>query len=54
MKKIAIKQAISEVKIPKTDHASARRAINKVLKRSTGRIPRPDLIDILKIISSAL
>jgi hypothetical protein len=51
---MTIAKKITDAGLPKTNHDSARRAINKVLKRSTGKIPRKDLVDILKIVSEAL
>jgi hypothetical protein len=51
---MSIEKKIVAAGLPKTNHDSARRAINKILKRSTGKIPRKDLIDLLRIITEAL
>lgn len=49
-----IETAITEANIPVTQHDSTRRAIERILARSQGKVPGLDLLAILKIVISAL
>jgi hypothetical protein len=51
---MTIEAAILNADINLTEHASARRAIEKVLKRSKGEVPLLDLLNIVEIVTAAI
>ena len=51
---MTIEAAILKADIGITEHASARRAIEKVLKRSKGEVPFNDLLNIVEIVAAAI
>jgi hypothetical protein len=51
---MTIREKIVNAGIPKTHHDSARRAIQRILIESDGRIPKKDIIAIIKILAEAL
>jgi hypothetical protein len=51
---MTIAKAIAKVGIKETAHDSARRAIPKILKKSAGKIPRADALEILQLVAAVL
>ena len=51
---MTIAKAISKVGIKESAHDSARRSIPCILKKSTGKIPRADALELLQIIAAVL
>lgn len=51
---MTIQDKIIKAGIPKTNHDSSRRAINKILKQSTGKIPKRDVAALIKILAESL
>ena len=51
---ITIAQQLEELGIARSSHDSVRRAIQRILDRSTGEVPKDDLRAILKLVATAL
>lgn len=51
---MTIKKKIVAAGIPATNHDSSRRAINKILKQSTGKIPKRDVAALIRILAESL
>jgi hypothetical protein len=51
---MTIAKKIVDAGIPQKHHDSSRRAIMKILKQSTGKIPKRDVDALIKILAESL